>query len=161
MQIRYDWHDGIMDTIDWEAHRQATHSQIGRKTHYIKLCHNILPTGSVVCKYGQCLPDYCSVCRQPNEDFQHILRCTHPSCSKWRNSLLLTLTKLCHSIRTDPTLISILLDGFKIWLSHLPLTTHEYPSEYHTLIQEQNAIGWDHCFQGRISLRWAQTQQDY
>ena len=59
MQLRYDWPNGTIETIDWEAHRQATHSQIARRTHYVKLCHELLPTGKVVSKYGQGLPDYC------------------------------------------------------------------------------------------------------
>ena len=161
MQLRYDWQDGVMETIDWEVHRQATQSQTGRKTHYVKLCHEILPTGSIVSRYGQSLPDYCSLCRTPNEDFKHILRCGHPTRLKWRNQLIHTLTKLCHSLRTDPTLTAILIEGLHSWLSHTTLLQADFPSEYHTLIQEQTNIGWVHFFQGRISLRWSETQQWY
>ena len=161
MQIRYNWQDGVLDTIDWEAHRQATQAQTGRKTHYIKLCHELLPTGSLVCKYGQGLPNYCSLCRTPNEDFHHVLQCHHPTRVKWRNGLLTSLTKVCHNIRTDPILLQILVDGLKSWLHATPFTTSEIPSEYLPLLQEQTAVGWDHVFQGRITKKWAEAQQSY
>ena len=83
MQLRYDWAEGVTKTIDWEIHRQSTHSQIGRKTHYVKLCHDILPTGNIVRNYGQSLPDYCPLCKEPNEDFHHILKCPNSTRCKW------------------------------------------------------------------------------
>ena len=116
MQIRYNWPDGVQETIDWEVHRQATYAQKARKTHYVKLCHDILPTGSIVCRYGQGLPDYCSLCKSPGEDFHHILRCTHPAHAMWRLKLLSALQKQCFTIKTDPVLIDILLGGLTNWL---------------------------------------------
>ena len=159
MQIRYDWPDGVLETIDWEVHRQATYAQKARKTHYVKLCHDILPTGSIVCRYGQGLPDYCSLCKSPGEDFHHILRCTNPARAMWRLKLLSALQKQCFTIKTDPVLIDILLGGLTNWLRQTPFTFDGFPPEYHALIQEQNNIGWVHFFQGRISTRWAETQQ--
>ena len=160
MQIRYDWPDGTLEMIDWEVHRQSTHSQLGRKTHYIKLCHNILPTGNLVCTYGRGLPDYCPLCKTPSEDFQHILQCQHPSRSKWRRNLLSSLTKKCHDLKTDPILTDILLTGLKNWLQDIPYHTQEnVPHDYHQLIHEQNTIGWIHVFQGRITKQWATLQQ--
>ena len=110
-------------------------------------------------RYGQSLPDSCSLYRTPNEDFHHILKYLHPSRSKWRDNLILTLTKLCHSLRTDPTLMAILITGLKSWMSTTPFHQADFPPEYQTLIQEQSSIGWVQFFQGRISLRWAEIQQ--
>ena len=151
MQLHYDWPDGILESIDWEAHHQATHSQTDSGTHYVKLCHDILPTGSIVCKYGHNLPDYCSLCRSPKEDFHHILRCPHPTRLKWRLTMLTTLMKACHALRTDPTLTSILLDGITGWLHNIPVALAENSTEFHSLILEQTSIGWAHFFQGKIS----------
>lgn len=161
MQLRYDWADGVIDTIDWDVHRQATAAHSTRRTHYVKLCHDILPTGKVVCRYGQGLPDYCPLCQSPDEDFHHILCCPHRSRVKWRNDLLVLLTKKCHAIKTDPTLTEILLGGLTSWLNSSPFNTDEYPEDYHQLLLEQAAIGWNHFFQGRISTQWATIQQRY
>jgi hypothetical protein len=47
MQLRYDWPDGTtIESIDWEAHRQAAQAQNLCHSHYLKLCHNLLPTVS-------------------------------------------------------------------------------------------------------------------
>jgi hypothetical protein len=37
MQLRYDWPDGMIESIDWEAHRQSTQTYRHRRTHFVKL----------------------------------------------------------------------------------------------------------------------------
>jgi hypothetical protein len=113
MQVRYDWPDGTLEVIDWEAHRQALQTQPTRRTHFVKLCHNILPTGSIVCNYGQGLPSYCTLCKSPDEDFVHILRCPHHTRKDWRTEFVTNLRKKCHGLTTDPYLIDILLGGIE------------------------------------------------
>lgn len=161
MQLRYEWADGVIDMIDWDVHRQSTHANSNRRTHYVKLCHDILPTGNLVSRYGQGLPDYCPLCKSPDEDFHHVLQCPHRSRVKWRNDLLVALTTKCRAIKTDPTLQEILLDGLSSWLQLQPFSPDEYPEEYRQLLTEQSLIGWDHFFQGRISTQWAVLQQQY
>jgi hypothetical protein len=73
MQVRYDWPDGTLEQIDWEVHRQTLQTQATRRTHFVKLCHDILPTGNVACRYGQGLPSHCALCTTPDEDFAHVL----------------------------------------------------------------------------------------
>jgi hypothetical protein len=41
MQVRYSWPDGTLELIDWEAHRQSTQAQSHRRTHFVKLCHEL------------------------------------------------------------------------------------------------------------------------
>jgi hypothetical protein len=79
MQVRYDWPDGTLEFIHWEAHRQATRAQSHCRTHFVVLCHDLLPKGRLVCTYGTCLPDYCPLCKNPQEDFHHVLKCHHLS----------------------------------------------------------------------------------
>jgi hypothetical protein len=63
MQLCYDWPDGTIECIDWEAHRQSTQTYHHRRTHFVKLCHELLPTGNVVCAYGAGYPDSCPLCK--------------------------------------------------------------------------------------------------
>jgi hypothetical protein len=56
MQVRYDWPNGTLELINWEAHQQSTQAQSHRRTHFVKLCHDLLPTGHLVCTYGTGLP---------------------------------------------------------------------------------------------------------
>ena len=159
MQLRYNWKERVSETIDWEVHRQTTHSQKERRTHYVKLCHDILPTGSIICKYGQSLPDYCPLCKSPREDFHHILRCGHPSRAKWRHKLLSSLKTLCYTIKSDPTLVEILLSGLTSWLQQTPQPIVDIHPDYAPLVHAQSEIGWNQFFQGRISTQWAEMQQ--
>jgi hypothetical protein len=69
MQVHYNWPNGTLELIDWEAHRQSTQAQSHRRTHFVKLCHELLPTGHLVCTYGTGLPDYCPLCKTTKRTF--------------------------------------------------------------------------------------------
>jgi hypothetical protein len=107
------------------------------------------------------MPDHCSLCKTPQEDFHHILRCHHPTRTKWRTKMLASLQKQCYALKTDPTLLQILLTGITDWLHDTPPAPTDYPPQYETLIREQSTIGWNQIFQGRVSNRWRETQQAY
>jgi hypothetical protein len=161
MQVRYDWPDGVLDTIDWESHRQALQSQSTRRTHFVKLCHELLPTGSLVHRYSPIYPDYCSLCKTPNEDFCHVLRCPHQTRAFWRKTFIDSLQRKCDTLSTSPILSEILHAGLKSWLCQEPFDATEYTGEYKELIQIQSTIGWSHFFQGRIALKWSEIQQQH
>jgi hypothetical protein len=160
MQLRYDWPDGTLETIDWEAHRQASqpHAKL-RRAHYVKLCHEMLPVGELVASYGQSLPDHCFLCRTPDEDHVHILRCHHPTRATWRAQFVISLRKLCQESRSDPTLTEILLQGLTHWLDDTPFDEAPFSERYSALLREQRTIGWKHMFQGRATEEWAKQQQ--
>jgi hypothetical protein len=162
MQLRYEWPDGTLETIDWEAHRQSTqvHAKL-RRTHYVKLCHEMLPVGELVSTYGQSLPDHCSLCNTPDESHQHILRCPHRNRVEWRAAFLTSTTKTCQDNRTDPVLADILVQGLTHWLSATEFDPTPFPEQYQTLLAEQHVIGWKQMFQGRVTTQWASLQQQY
>jgi hypothetical protein len=161
MQLRYDWPDGTLELIDWEAHRQALLTQKHRRTHFVKQCHNILPTGNVMGRYGQGLPSCCQLCKTPDEDFHHVIRCPHQSQAMWRTEFLTTLRKQCHSLSTDQALTDILLTGVEARLSDSVPDFSTIPDKYHQIVKDQSIIGWNHIFQGRLAKSWAQFQQHH
>jgi hypothetical protein len=146
MQLRYDWLDRTLELINWEAHRQALQTQTNQRTHMVKLCHDILPTGSNVGMYRQGLPDYCALCQTPSEDFCHILQCEHHTRSKWRETLLSDLSQKCYTISMDQSLLDILLTGVSLWLNGTPPDFSNIDSRYQQLIEEQTQIGWKQVF---------------
>jgi hypothetical protein len=115
MQVCYNWPAGTLELIDWEAHRQSTQAQSHHCTHFVKLCHELLPTGHLVCTYGTSLPDYCPLCKTPKEDFHHVLKCHHPSRVKWRKTLLSSLKERCYTLKTSPPLVECLISGLTSW----------------------------------------------
>jgi hypothetical protein len=82
------------------------------------------------------------VIRTPNEDFHHILRCSHTSQEKWRTDFRQTLQEKCYSLKTSPPLVEILLGGLTSWLLAEPFDESDFPIEYCTLLQEQRTIGF-------------------
>jgi hypothetical protein len=134
MQLRYEWPDGTLELVDWDTHRQALQSQQQCQTHFLKLCHNILPTGNVVGRYGQGLPSHCQLFRTPEEDFHHVLCCPHQSPQTWRSEFLSSLRKKCHAIATDQALTDILLTGVESWLSATTPDFLAIPTSYHHII---------------------------
>ena len=107
MILRNCWATTVPDKIDWDAHRLATNNPL-RRTHFVKLCHEMLPTGKLVNQYHPSYPDWCPLCRSPAEDHKHVLRCPHSTHITWHTKLLETLTKKCHSLHTDPVLTALL-----------------------------------------------------
>jgi hypothetical protein len=88
MQVWYNLPGGTLEFIDWEAQCQSTQAHSHQGTHFVKLCHDLLPTGHIVCTYETSLPDYCPICKSPQQDFHHVLKCHHPSRVKWKETLL-------------------------------------------------------------------------
>ena len=154
---RNGWTPDIPDRIDWDAHRLATNNPL-RRTHFVKLCHDMLPTGSLVNRYHPSYPDWCPLCHNPAEDHKHILRCPHQTRVSWRHSFLEKVAKECKAQHTDPILQTILQHGLRSWLGLRQFDDRGIPPEYHDLIQDQSAIGWYHVFLGRLSLHWSSLQ---
>jgi hypothetical protein len=161
MQVQYDWPDGVLETIDWESHRQALQTQSTQRTDFLKLCHELLPMGSLVHRYSQSYPDYCALCKTPNEDFCHVLRCPHQTRADRRKTFLDSLQRKCDTLATSPLLSKILHAGMKSWLCQEPVGVTEYTGEFQELIQIQSTIGWSYFFQGRIALKWSKIQQQH
>jgi hypothetical protein len=53
------------------------------------------------------------------------------------------------------------MGGLTSWLSEIPFDKSVFPVEYNTVLHEQRTIGWSQFFQGRVSSKWAQLQQEY
>ena len=154
------WTPDVPDKIDWDAHRLATNNPL-RRTHFVKLCHDMLPTGDLVHRYHPSYPDWCPLCRNPEEDHKHVLRCPHQSRVDWRHSFLEKVSKECKALHTDPVLQTILQHGLRSWLGLRPFDDRGIPTHYHDLIQDQLAIGWYHVFLGRMSVQWSKMQDDH
>jgi hypothetical protein len=161
MQVRYNWPDGTLEFIDWEAHRQATQAQRNRRTHFAKLCHELLPAGHLVCTYGTGLPDYCPLCKTPKEDFHHVLKCYHPSRVQWRDTLFSSLKDQCYKLKTAPPLVEILITGITSFFEDRQFPIEDFEPAYRQLIREQDQIGWSQIFRGRLTMQWSLLQQDH
>jgi exonuclease III len=166
IQERYQWSDRVMQNVNWSAHGSSLRKQLKRKTHYTKLVHGILPTCKNVYR-RDFVRNKCPLCRDTVEDWEHILKCKHPSRQEWRRGFLTQLETKCKSVKTRPQLERILCDAITGWFNHsmeayaYELNPSAYPKEVRRLIRQQNAIGWQQLFLGRFSGEWSALQDNY
>ncbi len=63
---------------------------------------------------------------------------------------------------SDPYQLDILREGLTRFHRQLgSMTADQYPNKYHSLIQQQNQIGWDQLYRGRWSKEWPNLQTQY
>jgi hypothetical protein len=167
MAHRYDWTPQIMATVNWKAHGTSLRKQLSKKTHLVKFVHGILPTNSKLHRTDP-IRSKCPRCMATKETWQHIWRCRHAVREEWRSQLLIEVTKRCHQLRTMPSLQKLLLQAISKWLVDKPkfdtpfqMAVEGYTPAVSRIILQQNAIGWDHIFQGRFSASWSDLQDTY
>jgi hypothetical protein len=161
MSLRYSWSPQVHTLIDWEVHRLATSVHRSRRSHFTKLCHGYLPAGKIAHRNNPKYPDWCPLCRSPQEEHAHILQCPHATRVTWRTNFVTTLATKCDALSTDPILKSILINGITCWLQQTPFDEDGIPSEYQTLLDSQRSIGWYQVFLARVSIHWALLQDKY
>ena len=162
IRARNQWTDRQMHTIDWEAHGQAITKHNKRRIQITKIIHDIVPTNRRVHRHNVLL-QRCPTCTDVDtEDRDHVMRCSDPARDKWRAELITTLEYKCRTLRTDPGLTRILIEGLHSWLEGAAfLPEARYHRKFRKLIREQNEIGWRQLFNGRMTSEWARHQDDY
>jgi hypothetical protein len=157
------WTPSTMDSIHWDAHAHALKKQSARRTHIVKLLHEMLPTTGQANKFDKGTRQ-CSVCPSRQEDRDHIICCNHPTRNEWRNNFIRDLTDHCMLSDTDPTLQVLLCKSIQGWFIEpqaFRVQPHEFDPGLHRLIQQQSRIGWRQIFHGRFSKEWVRLQDSY
>jgi hypothetical protein len=102
LQVKYNWTDATIATVNWEAHGSSLGKHIKRSsTHYNKLVQDILPTNAWLNKLDKGTRT-CPKCVESNEDRDHILRCPTAARNQWRHALLQSVEDYCVMQYTFP-----------------------------------------------------------
>ena len=165
LQERYGWDAKTASFINWKANGTSLRRRMKRRSHYIKLVQGILPTNRKLHRKDQ-VRRLCPACYEAIEDWQHILKCPHPSRQEWRQALLRLLDEQCNALGTRPILWTVLHDGICGWCTHsadvpFRLDASQYHPALRRLIWQQNRIGWQQLFLGRFSQEWGALQDAY
>jgi len=162
-QERFRWTAGTIKTIDWETYKQIISLFRGKQTTLVKHLHKIAPTGDIAHRNDPHQTSQCPCCPQDPETNDHILQCRAASREKWRTKILRNNQQyLTDTLQSDPFLCDILRDGLQRWHNNLPpIDTQQYPETYHTLITNQNEIGWEQLYRARWCKQWSEHHHQY
>ncbi len=159
---RNQWPEEVLSTIDWHSLGTACNKHHEQRHFVVKLTHDILPTRNITTRYDPSSPAACPFCLSLPETRDHLVRCNHAVCHKWRGDFLRILRKRGEPLHTNPVLLDILIQGLDSWLRYQPEPfPAAYPPAYRSLIREQSVIGWRQILNGRWSTRWAILQDRY
>ena len=96
------------------------------------------------------------------EDARHIWHCPHTGASEiWRNGITqiaewMTLTQ------TAPTIQTTIITHLTQWSNNQPFSAiPNLPKDTHRALHNQDEIGWDNFFEGKLTNDWEQIQTAY
>jgi ribonuclease HI len=163
---KYAWSNHTIKRIWWEAHDAALSKMgPGRKMTIHKFIHRRIACNHRESKFYQHRTPMCQACGDSIEDHNHILRCN--KCDKrkqHRKKYIMLLKDKLILLGTNQETILVILMYVKSWMYNTdPIDIKELvPDASKSLRQaifEQNKIGWDQWFCGRISNTWGDLYQ--
>jgi hypothetical protein len=158
---KFKWPPGVYDSVDWSSFRRSRNRLQSRYVQICKVCFDQVPTASLVSRWDPTTSADCPRCHLAVETFEHLFRCSSPDVSVWRSTLVHDLRHSCLNLWSSRYgLVEVLCAGLSGWFRGDPLLESDaFPLSLHPLIHQQNLIGWDQLFRGRVSLLWADLQQ--
>ena len=167
MTQRENWNEHIADTIWWEAHKCALNRMTTtNKTRIQKFVNRCLPTNKKLHDQDPEHAPTCPLCTVI-ETNPHVSTCAHQSRSKLRGNLRRNITKTLDKYDTHVHIKECMLLGLtqtlqggnteidSVNLSFTPT------GPIKKALDEQNAIGWNNFYRGRIASSWNAVQQGH
>ena len=158
---RFKWEPNVPDTIAWDTFTSITQHFHNHHTTIVKHVHAIAPTGHIAHRNCPSLTAQCPSCQCEREDNNHVIICPATTREDWRRTTLAMIKKVkLH--RSDPMLKTLIQDGLNSFHNNNGgLNDETYQAQYRTLIQQQNALGWDQLYRGRWSKEWSKLHGMY
>jgi hypothetical protein len=163
---RFHWTQTTFESINWFYFSMVYRKYPRHRTFFSKFGWKKLPVAGRLFFRQPCYDHRCPHCHQDHEDDDHLFRCPHDSRTHWRTSLIHTITDTFGSF-LDPDLLAIIRIGLMSYFQGgSPDFSSRFPdgyssTPYQSLIDQQNAIGWDHFLRGKLSAEWSTLQYFY
>ena len=168
LQAKYNWSDQQWCHIAWDSFEMvARRTQTKQTVNRSKLVHNWLNLGSQRAKFVKDddkesnHAKQCPYCQQ-DEDFQHMLTCSHRSALKTRYDASETLRKAIKSNAAGP----YIMKAIKCWIQDpskpptVKIGILSAQNDVHHAIETQTEIGWLHMFCGFVSIDWGHVNME-
>jgi ribonuclease HI len=160
---RNAWSPSIFQSINWEAqHSALLQFCTADQQRILKFVHKWLPTGKNLHREKEANILACPLCSNELEDNMHLFTCTDAKQERLQQDLLLYVAKQQHD-KEMPDIAKLLEWALSNCVNDdkwLVDKTH-YPEELHRAIEDQNAIGWNQIYRGRISIEFSNAQEHF
>lgn len=163
LQKHPQWSHTTLDTIDWHPHGRALHNlPFHKRVTITKFIHGWLPLNSHMNKCDPNVPTNCPACQTHTETPTHFLHCKHSSRQDLRKTFTAELQAHFKQGKCEPTTSNLLLSGLFLWAHTPPTHPPSNISPAHQMaFHEQQTIGWDQLWYGRLSNKWAEIHEAY
>ena len=153
---KYAWTDKTFDSIDWDTHTKQlkTFSTLKQVT-VIKYIHGWLATKRRRYREGATSDNQCQLCNQ-EETRTHIFHCENETMTRLRETRFTTLCKELGKATTD-RFQQVFTAGLSTAVGGVPPTENtknKWPKVLLAAYEEQEKIGWEQGFLGRLSTKW-------
>ena len=156
---RFDWDYSTFKSVDWEAHRVALNQLNKHRVSLTKHIHAQAPTGKIAHRNDPKYSPACPSCPEQEEDWHHLMVC--PGRHEWRVQCQKKVREKLEEWDTSFDLIELLLAGIKALFNGEVLSPTDYSGTVASLAAQQEAIGWNQLFCGRIATAWGQHQHKH
>jgi hypothetical protein len=162
LKARNDWTESTIVSTNWKAFEQAYARGpfFKHRVTLVKHFNGISPTGKIAHRNDSSHPAGCPSCDCPVKEEDHVVLCPSPSRRQWRSSFISGLQQLLDKPTMDSQLAlsHILRHGTMLWFRHEFYDPNTVSPRYCRLVHEQNAIGWNQLFHGRLTKEWQRHQ---
>jgi ribonuclease HI len=155
------WPESTFDRINWKAQQAAMlRFSTSDQQRLYKFIHKWLPTGKMMKRVHESNSNLCPLCINEIEDNLHMFHCAHPAQVKVQQELYLFISKQQHSSEM-PEMAQLLewaltnCSQQRKW----KIAPELYAPSLQNAIKDQNTIGWDQIFYGRISKEFGLAQE--
>jgi hypothetical protein len=156
------WNNSTYNSIWWDIHGIGLKSlHVGERTTIQKYLQKRLPSNKRENTYYGYISPYCKKCGEIETQI-HILQCQECATRiSLKDTYIRTLTQFLESSRLDESTIRVIIANVRAWVTNtrppaLRTIAPDAAPLLRTALKEQNQIGWDHWFKGRISNKWAE-----
>lgn len=156
---KYNWGKKVFQSINWRAfHHVAKKIKISSRIKIMKFIYGWLPIGKMRTTIDPDSSDKCPSCGR-SENHNHLLQCSNEKHQKRREELINTLGEVCTANHMTQEEAENFTNCIHLWLTtgaQIIQSTVIQNNALQEAIQEQNKIGWQHVFRGRISNKFQQ-----
>jgi len=158
LQEKFKWKAKDCENVNWLALKLAMRQfQRNDRQRLQKFLHDWLPLRAAPHMAQPASDRMCPVCRQAPENFWHFLECQHPLRYPAYYQLQQAIQQLHQDHQVDPHMLQLLWQGIHSVHKQYPIDEQydAYPPEFQRFYADQQRIGWEQLFYGRIASSWA------